>query len=56
MKRSKRYEPGLFGMLCASALLAACFVLPEEVFGLRTPYAVAGLLIAGCFLWSALRR
>ena len=49
-------KPGLFGIVCASALLAACFFLPDETFGVRTPYFFSGFIIAGCFLWAALRR
>jgi energy-converting hydrogenase Eha subunit B len=49
-------KPGLIGVLGATALLAACFVFPEEVLGFRTPYFFSGIVIAGCFLWAALRK
>jgi hypothetical protein len=49
-------KPGLLGIGCASALLAVCFLFPEEVLGVRTPYFFSGIIIAGCFLWAVVRR
>ena len=47
--------PGRLGTLCALALLVACFVLPEELYGYRTPYFLSGFIIAGCLLWAVFR-
>ena len=45
--------PGVLGALCAFALLVACFIFPDEMFGVSTPFA--SIIIAGCFLWGVLR-
>ena len=51
-----------FGFLGATVLLAACVVLPDELFGYRTIYLLSGifiigfsLLAAGYFLWIIAR-
>ena len=45
--------PGLLGTLCAFALLVACFIFPDEMFGVSTPFA--SIIIAGCFAWGVWR-
>jgi len=42
--------PSLLATLCALALLVACFILPDEMFGHRTPNLFAGIILVGCFL------
>jgi len=49
-RRSVIGPPSRFGILAATALLAACVVLPEELFGYRTSYLLPGIVIISCFL------
>ena len=48
--------PGLIGALGALALLVLCFLFPDEVLGVRTPYFFSGIIIAFCFLWAVVRK
>ena len=45
--------PGVLGTVCAFVLLVACFVFPDEMFGVSTPFA--GIIIAACFVWAVWR-
>jgi len=42
--------PTVFGSVAVLVLVVACLVLPEELFGYRTPYLFAGVIIIACLL------
>ena len=62
-RRITSSPPCLFGCLGAFALLVACIVLPEELFGYQTRHIFGAIVIAffflsaaGVLLWSIVRR
>ena len=49
-KRIMRGPPTRFGIWCATALLIACVVLPDELFGYKTPLLFGAIIFTGFLL------